>query len=200
MADSTQALLNFIEKAVRNWKYTNATGNNLRHAVKAVDAVLQEDEKKSIKLLQERADAIIQRIDIKTPNKFTASSLMTIKSRLLRTIEDYSHYGTDPTKMAGWSPKLMKKNNGSGSKAVQKATTAKRGKVIDATIVEGVPDQNVPMFVGSSSVNLSVKMQSLDLPLKNDRSVVLYYPTDISVGEAEKIAMVLKGIAALTEE
>lgn len=197
MADQVQVLDEFVEKAVRNYKYTNETGTTLRRALNLFGEVLQTDERESVELIKKRADDIANRVDIKSPNKYSASSLMVYKSRVMRVINDYLQYGTDAKKMANWSPKAAKKV-AKPEKPTTPQSSRYNGDFIEGEEVGPVPI-STPVLINASSSRFDAKGQTLDLPLQDDRGVIIYYPADLKVGEAEKIGNVLKSIAQLNE-
>src|SRR5579872_4746287 len=99
-------LYEFIEVATRNRKYPTSTAQGLRAAVKLFDSELNDDERASLDKVKANLDQIYQSVFAKNKN-FTAASLATYRSRLLKVINDYEKYGTDPTKMANWNPKVI---------------------------------------------------------------------------------------------
>lgn len=101
-----QDLYEFIDRAVKSRKYPDNTGMALKTALKLFEAVLNEDERNSIDVFSKNIEQIYQNVFSKNKD-FSASSLATYKSRVTKVLSDYEKYGVDPTKMAGWSPKIV---------------------------------------------------------------------------------------------
>lgn len=200
MESEANLLIEFIDKAVRNYKYGKPTGAALKSAVRVFSEVLQDDEKNSLELFEKRVDDIVNRIDIKFPKKYSAESLMVYKSRVLRAINDYRAYGRDAQAMAGWSPKQKRPTTSAAKKTGHSKTTIVRDAdhIIEGVEVRSFPG-TLPMLVPSQSDGQGVKMENIDLPLQGGRGITIYYPADLSVNEAEKVASILKGIASLSE-
>ena len=118
-------LYEFIEVATRNRKYPTSTAQGLRAAVKLFDSELNEDERGSLDKVKANLDQIYQSVFAKNKN-FTAASLATYRSRLLKVINDYEKYGTDPTKMANWNPKVIVRGP-KKAKSTQDKTTDTEG-------------------------------------------------------------------------
>lgn len=193
----------FVDKAVRNYKYTPDAGRRLKKSLDLFNEVLQEDERSSLDVLSKRLNDIVNRVDIKHPNLYTTSSLMVYKSQVVRAISDYQKYGKDATKMASWSPKVIKRAGTDSSKnkpEVNKSVVTQTPETVvknsdmavDSTITNAIAAHIIPN-------SAMAEMKTLDLPLQNDRSVAVYYPVDLTSTEAEKIGVVLKSIALLNE-
>ena len=101
-----QELYDFVDRAKKNRKYPEATAQSLRAALKLYDGELSEEERGSLTKLKENFEQITQSAFNKNATKFTASSLATYKSRVLKIFSDFEKYG-DPAKMNNWSPKLI---------------------------------------------------------------------------------------------
>lgn len=103
-----QDLYDFVDRAIRSRKYPENTGMALKTALKLFEAVLTEEERNSISEVEKNLGQIYQSVFSKNKN-FSSDSLATYKSRVSKVISDYKKYGTDPAKMANWSPKLIKR-------------------------------------------------------------------------------------------
>jgi len=141
-----QNLYSFVDSAVRSRKYPESTGRALKAALKLFEAELNEDEKSSIKLFAERLDQIYSSVFAKNQTRFSAGSLATYKSRVIRLVSDYKKYGVDPTKMVSWSPQLVKRvprksdesNQPSGSSAEAEASGTNQGLSPPRTLPSGI--------------------------------------------------------------
>jgi hypothetical protein len=199
MATQVQLVKDFIDKAVRNYKYTSETGTALKRALQLFEDVLQDDEVASLELIKSRADVIANRIDVKAPNKYSASSLMVYKSRVLRAINDYVIYGMDAKQMSAWSPKSTKRPAKTIHQKAENLGNSSDRHVMEAEDVPRSQIINMPFIPSGNSSGYGSKVSTLELPLKDDRNIIVYYPSDLSAFEAEKIGQVLKSIALLNE-
>jgi hypothetical protein len=117
-----QDLYEFIDRAVKSRKYPENTGMALKTALSLFGKELSDEEKLSIDEFKKNLEPIYQNVFTKNKN-FSASSLATYKSRVMKVLGDYEKYGVDPTKMTNWSPKVIKrtsKKTGSGASGAQK--------------------------------------------------------------------------------
>lgn len=101
-----QDIYDFVDRAIKSRKYPENTGMALKTALKLFDAELNDEERNSVEEFRKNIDQIYQSVFSKNKN-FSAGSLATYKSRVLKALSDFEKYGIDPTKMAGWSPKVI---------------------------------------------------------------------------------------------
>lgn len=99
-------LYDFIDRAIKSRKYPENTGISLKTALKLFENELKEQELNSIDEFRKNIDQIYQSVFVKNKN-FSAGSLATYKSRVIKTLNDYEKYGVDATKMANWTPKII---------------------------------------------------------------------------------------------
>lgn len=99
-------LYDFIERAIKSRKYPENTGLSLKSALKLFERELNEDEKNSLDQFKRNIEQIYQTVFSKN-KEYSADSLAVYKSRVLKAINDYEKYGTDPNKMANWIPKII---------------------------------------------------------------------------------------------
>lgn len=102
-------LYDFIDRAVKSRKYPDNTGMAFKTALKLFETELKEEERNSIDEFSKNVEQIYQGVFSKNKN-FSAGSLATYKSRIIKILSDYEKYGVDPTKMANWSPKVIKRS------------------------------------------------------------------------------------------
>src|SRR5688572_12350319 len=107
MDQGTSALHDFINSAVKSRKYPESTAQTLRAAVKLYEQELNEEEQKSVELFRKNLEQIANAVFNKNKLRFSAGSLATYKSRVIKVINDYEKYGTDPSKMAAWNPRVV---------------------------------------------------------------------------------------------
>ncbi|MDP3800230.1 MAG: hypothetical protein Q8Q90_02285 [bacterium] len=101
-----QDLYDFIDRAIKSRKYPDNTGMSLKTALKLFEVELNDEERSSIGEFKKNLEQIYQNVFSKNKN-FTASSLATYKSRVLKVLADYEKYGVELTKMANWFPKVI---------------------------------------------------------------------------------------------
>lgn len=99
-------LYDFIDRAIKSRKYPENTGMSLKAALKLFDKELNDEEHASVDEFRKNINQIYQNVFTKSKD-FTAASLATYKSRVIKVLNDYERYGVDPTKMANWSPKIV---------------------------------------------------------------------------------------------
>ncbi len=190
--NNIEQLHDFIKRAERNYKYKPNTAAALGGGVKLFGTVLTDEEVAQSSFPIDKLDEITERIHVKFGDRYSVDSLETYKSRMKRVVNDYAKYGADAKSMASWNP-LAKQR--------KRAAKSNGGKTATAAEPNGAPINPVASLVNDSDpkpVELP-GLQDIRLPLADNRSVVIYYPMDLSETEAEKIGTVLKGIAALSK-
>jgi hypothetical protein len=170
-------LYDFIETATRNRKYPTSTAQGLRAAVKLFDSELNDDERGSLDKVKANLDQIYQSVFAKNKN-FTAASLATYKSRLLKVINDYQKYGTDPTKLANWNPKVVVR----APKAKAKSEAS-----VERTQSEGDNGGEDP---------IPANMHRLELALRPGVKFIIVVPQDIKKTEAATLNAILTSLVA----
>ena len=100
-------LYDFIDFAKANRKYPENTANNLKSALKIFEKELNPEELKSINMVADSVEEIFRSVAIANKDK-SIISLNTYKARLLKVINDYKRYGTDPSKIQKWITKTRK--------------------------------------------------------------------------------------------
>lgn len=95
-------LYDFIDIAQSNRKYTESVANNLKSSLKIFGKELNEEELGSVDIIKDRIQEIFISVANNNKNK-SIGSLGTYKARILRVINDYKKYGTDPAKIQGWA-------------------------------------------------------------------------------------------------
>src|SRR5574343_1748645 len=93
--DNFSNLYDFIDVAKSNRKYPTNTANNLKSALKIFENELNQDELKSIRMIEDSVEEIFRSVVIANKQK-SIVSLNTYKARLLKVITDYKKYGADP--------------------------------------------------------------------------------------------------------
>src|SRR5581483_1294341 len=128
-------LYEFVDRAKRNRKYPENTAVSLKAALNLYQPELNDDEQNSLEKFEENFNQISQNVFRKNANEFSASSLATYKSRVLKVLTDYKRYGDDPIKMNSWSPRVINRAKKTSSLAEkteeenQKESEALPGKI-----------------------------------------------------------------------
>jgi len=99
-------LYDFIDRAIKSRNYPENTGISLKTALKLFEKELNEEERNSISEFSKNIEQIYSSVCSKAKN-FSAGSLATYKSRVIKVLTDYEKYGIDPTKMSGWPKKTI---------------------------------------------------------------------------------------------
>ena len=171
-----KSLYSFIDSAVRSRKYAQNTAYGLKAAIKLFEVELKHEEKESLELFETHLEQIYRDVCTKNSQKFTASTLEVYKSRVKKTLSDYKNYGVDPTKMAGWSPRIVTR-------------TPRKTKV-----EKPVPDRGADINIeDEGSTDLS-QMHKIELSLRPDTKFTIIVPRDIKAVEATTVKAVLDSL------
>lgn len=176
MTATIKDLYDFIDTAHRNRKYPLNTAQGLRAAVKLFDAELNDEERKSVDTVKNSLEQIYQ--SIFTKNKMTASSLTTYKSRFLKVINDYEKYGTDPTKMTNWNPKIIVRAKRTAEKPTEKQNDNQERDDSDNGYNDVIP----------------TNMHKIELALRVDAKFVLIIPRDLKLTEVNTLNAILTSL------
>ena len=178
--NAVKDLYEFIEAATRNRKYPISTAQGLRAAVKLFDSELNDDERQSLDKLKANIDQIYQSVFNKNKN-FTAASLATYRSRMLKVVSDYERYGTDPTRMANWNPKVT----------IRTPNKARKG----ASIPAKPSSSSIDMGGSTDDEPLLVNMHRLELSLRPGVKFVVIVPQDLKKTEVATLNSILTSLS-----
>ncbi len=181
----------FIKRAERNYKYKPNTASALSGALKLFSGVMTEDELAQDSFPADKLDEIGERIHTMFANKYSVDSLQTYKSRINRSVADFTRYGADAKSLASWNPLTKQRKRDTKATINAKPVTTVHKEVSDTPNADPTELNGIKPEVPG--------LQDIRLPLADNRNVVIYYPMDLSEAEAEKIGTVLKGIAALSK-
>jgi len=101
-----EELYDFINRAINNRNYAGNTGISLKTALRLFEKEINDEEKNSIDKFHKNIEQIYHSVCSKNKN-FSAGSLATYKSRVIKVVTDYEKYGADPTKMSSWTKKAV---------------------------------------------------------------------------------------------
>src|SRR3989344_5796455 len=164
-------LTGFVDDAVKNRKYPPNTAFGLKAALRMFESELNEEEKKSIEKVRDNINQISQSVFQKNKSKLSASSLGVYKSRVLKVINDYEKYGTDPAKMANWIVKVVTREKRQKSEKGREESQADT-----SSEAPGLPQEN-----GYNRINISL----------NGRKFICVVPTDMTQEEFKKLSAML---------
>lgn len=170
----------FIDRAERSRKYPTSTAQGLKAAIKLFESELNEEEKGSIDTIRQNLDQIYQSVFNKNKN-FTAASLATYKSRVVKVINDYEKYGIDATKMSNWVPKVVNR---------VKRTTSATNKTGDGP---ATPSPIQPENDGLS-VAVPANMHKIELALRPDAKFIIVVPRDLKEAEVTTLKSILDSL------
>ena len=176
MGATIKDLYEFIHTALRNRKYPPNTAQGYKAALRVFEAELNDEEKASVQKTRENIDQINNLIFSK--NKISAGSLATYKSRLVKVVADYEKYGTDATKMANWSPKVI----------APRVKRVKNGlNNSSPTSIQSEPDVD-------TGVAVSTNMHKIELALRPDAKFILVVPRDLKTTEVTTLQAILTSL------
>lgn len=175
MERTLQSLYDFIERAKKSRKYPENTAQGLKAALKLFDSVTNDVERASLDLFKKNIEQIYRDVSAKNGSDFSASTLSVYKSRIQKIIRDYERYGADPTKMASWSPKVIKR--GSRNKTEKKSDDA------SGSNAETIPEN-------------SVGMNKVELSLRPGAKSIILVPKDMTSQEAGMFKSILDSLVA----
>jgi len=173
MTQGIQGLYDFIERATKSRKYPENTAQGLKAALKLFDAVLNEEERKSLDTFKNNIEQIYHSVSSKNGKNFNASTLAVYKSRISKLLSDYGKYGVDPTKMASWAPKVI---NRSPRKQRPATSTESMSEIKDLLPIT------------------ALGMHKIELALRPGVKSVIIVPTDMTDTEGAIIKGVLESL------
>lgn len=168
-------LYDFIDFAKSNRKYPENTANGLKSALKIFEKELNIDELNSVDMIEDNIEEIFINVVSKNKNK-NIGSLNTYKARVLKVIKDYQRYGTNPSKIQGWTAKIHKVPE---HKSVG---LDKSDKEIDKTQTALSDHTNTPVH-------------KIELSLRENVKSVIIVPKDITAKEVKMLKGVLDSLA-----
>lgn len=170
-----EVLYDFLDRAVKSKKYPENTAISVKTALKLFEKELSEEESNSVDEFKKNIEHIYSRVFSKNKN-FSAGSLATYKSRVLKVVNDYQKYGIEPAKMASWSPKI---------------TIRSKRKLPNA---HSKDDQDIQ--IAKEEANLTqIGFNRIELSLRSDCKCTIVVPVDMTAIECSKIKAVLDSLS-----
>ena len=176
---SRNALLAFIDYLSTKGLMNRTTASARKAAANRVLSVLDDAEASDVSQID--LDDVMTRFHHLEGAKFTPESLSTYKSRLKSAIEDFLRYQRDPMNFKP-SGQSSGRRNGTDRSRTADVSMAPRQDPARR------PDQ--PIEAPAASVSI------LPIPIRADLTIkVQGLPFDLTAGEANKIANVIKAMA-----
>lgn len=170
------SLLDFNEKARKNRKYPDNTASGLRAALKLFESELNEEERESLDTFEKNLERINQSVCNKNDHGFSASTLVSYRSRVQRVLNDYKKYGNEVAKFNSWNPPIRKMSKRSTSTSSSK------------NVIEDKQPQQV-----LESHN-AVDSFRLEIPLGDNKKALIVLPKNITSSEVTLIKNLLDNI------
>ncbi|MES2953121.1 MAG: hypothetical protein V4674_01000 [Patescibacteria group bacterium] len=170
-----QDLYAFVDTAVRNRKYPESTAQGLRAALKLFEKELNDEERDSLDKFTANIEPIYQNVCRHNSASMSASSLAAYRSRVTKTVSDFNRYGVDPTKMASWNYKSVKR--------VSKSASGKSTVEPEGTIAPNSP-----------IISTGADMHRIELSLRPGTKFTIYVPRDINEFEATALKGILDSL------
>jgi site-specific recombinase XerD len=164
-----QDLIEFVERAKRSRKYPENTAYALVTALKLYENELNDEEKASFEKVRDNFEAITQSVFSKNQSRFTASSLATYKSRVVKVLSDYGRY-SDPVKMNNWNPRVVARI------PKQKQSLPSR----EAEKNDGEQKEDLQLQASSN-------LHRINIALRDGVQAYVVLPLDITKTEAERV-------------
>ena len=174
---SREALLNFLDYLGQKGLMNATTARSRKASVNGVLGILSAEEADDVALLD--VDELMHRFSNLQGSNFTPESLQTYRSRVRSSIDDFLRYTENPLTFRVATP--------TGTRKSRDKTPA--GKV--------QADHDVPSPPQPSATRPVVSDSILPIPIRAD--LVIYVqglPFDLTAAEANKIANVIKAMAA----
>lgn len=173
-------LYDFIDVAKANRKYPANTANNLKSALKIFEKELNQDELKSIRMIEDSVEEIFRSVVMANKQK-SIISLNTYKARLIKVIEDYKKYGADPAEMRNWIIRLRQGSGGQTKKStgvlISKDKTDKENIILSESIHKGVENSH-----------------KIEFSLESGDKVVILMPRGINKNDLNTIKAILDSL------
>lgn len=159
-------LLAFVDAAEQNRQYPSATAAGYRSALKLFAAEMTAAEQTSLVILREHLERIYQQVFMKNQHNLSAQSLGSYYRRIKSLLNDFSQYGTDPTKFTSWQ------------RPIRQVTRRRRTPLPPRTVTtEAIP---TPVSLTSKKIPTN----RLELAIREDAMAILIFPADLNPQEA----------------
>jgi hypothetical protein len=179
---SMEGLIEFLDWTAEKGLMTKNTVNGRKAAVSGVLGVLAPEEKGDVTVLD--LDTVMSRFINLQGKKYNPSSLNVYKSRIKTAINDFRGYLNDPLAFKGSGGKVEKKPSNNSAKLKKQSETLGNS--------ESSHNTSPPSMAYQASANV--------FPIQIRENVVVRIhglPFDLTQSEAERIANVVKAMAAI---
>ena len=173
---SREKLLNFIDYLANRGLMAKATANSRRAAASKVLGILSTEEAEDVTSLN--LDEVMSRFQNLEGQGYTPSSLATYRSRVKSAVEDFNRYLNSPL---GFKPSVGKRER-------PKSETSKSASA--------TPAEQTKNSTGTRPTSPPMSNSIVPIPIRQDVTVYVQgLPFDLSQGEAERIANVIRAMA-----
>lgn len=194
---SINELKEFIDYAEKNRKYATETAKGRRAALKLFDDELNDDERSSIDLVEERFDRIYQSVFQKNKQTIKASSLETYKTRMRSLIREFKKYGNNPGAFTAWDMTRNRKSTqmsvGAKSPSGQKMTGSHKHDAKNIVEAELVQNPAIERNVFGIVPPLDKDMLEYPFALTNGVATI-HLPKNINQKDAERLTNFVKSL------
>lgn len=181
-------LNDFIDLANKNRRYPDNTASGLKAAISRFNDVLNEDERVSLELIDERFEQIMLDFFNKHKNDMTDGSLRTYQARINRVLRDFKKWGSNPQNWSSWSV--------SGTRARKKSNKSNNNETENAVTKQENSSSNT-FEPGKHDVHPSTKFE---IPLRDGISAFISTPMDINKDEVDKIKKYVDYLSSIAED
>jgi hypothetical protein len=180
---SREELLKFLDYVASKGLMSPVTARSRKASANKVLGILSDDEAEDVTALD--LDAVMVRFSNLEGRNYTPESLMTYKSRVKSSIEDFRSYLTNPlTFKSGTQTRERREGKSNGEKPAGAGRSASKSWPTASRPAE-------PPLVATNVLNI---------PLRADLTVRVHgIPFDMTPAEAKKIANVIVAMAAPVE-
>ena len=193
---SVKELKEFIDYAEKNRKYASETAKGRRAALKLFEDELNDDEKSSIDLVEERFDRIYQSVFQKNKQNITTSSLETYKGRVRSLIREFKKFGSDPAAFNAWDMTRSRTKGSLDSESTKtkdhsgnKQASKRASDIIEAEVLGDVRGDGMNNNMFSINKMLQIDDDMLEYPFAFTNGVAkLQLPKNINQRDAKRLS------------
>lgn len=176
---SREALLGFLDYLGQKGLMNATTARSRKASVNGVLGILSEEEADDVSTLD--LDELMHRFSNLQGSKFTPESLQTYKSRVKASIEDFLRYLDNPL--------TFRANTPTGTRKARDKSAPAKATAKSSTAPVQAPQPPASRHTAADSI--------LPIPVRADLIVYVQgLPFDLTTAEANKIANVIKAMAA----
>lgn len=180
-----ETLTSFVDRAVKSRKYAPETAGGLKVAIRSFYEVLNEDERSSIQLVQDRFDQIYNAFFARYISKMTDVSIKVYKKRFLKVLHNYLDYGIDANNFTNWQVKERK--------PVHRRKTTKDGIQQHVPVIS-IGEENVDKDTFTNKTSLLKN----EIPLRMGTKAIVLFPEDLTYEDVTKLEAYITYLKMIT--